>query len=37
MAPDLVPLAQAHCSPRRGSEYRLSQARVAELLPQVPG
>ncbi|KRG67862.1 4a-hydroxytetrahydrobiopterin dehydratase [Stenotrophomonas terrae] len=37
MAPDLIPLQQARCSPRRGSEYRLSQARLAELLPQIPG
>lgn len=34
---DLIPLAQAHCLPRRGSEHRLCQARVAELLPQIPG
>ena len=34
---DLIPLAQAHCVPLRGSEHRLSPARVAELLPQVPG
>ena len=34
---DLVPLAQAHCLPRRGSEHRLSPARVRELLPEVPG
>ncbi|GHH51087.1 MULTISPECIES: 4a-hydroxytetrahydrobiopterin dehydratase [Gammaproteobacteria] len=34
---DLVPLAQAHCLPRKGSEYKLGQARLAELLPQVPG
>ena len=34
---DLVPLAQAHCLPRRGSEHRLSEARVRELLPDVPG
>ncbi|HEY5849439.1 MAG TPA: 4a-hydroxytetrahydrobiopterin dehydratase [Lysobacter sp.] len=34
---DLVPLAQAHCLARRGSEHRLSAARVRELLPQVPG
>jgi len=34
---DLVPLAQAHCLPRRGSEHRLSPARVRELMPQIPG
>lgn len=34
---DLVPLALAHCVPRRGNEHRLGQARLAELLPQVPG
>ena len=34
---DLIPLAQAHCLPRKGHEHRLGQARVAELLPQVPG
>lgn len=34
---DLVPLAQAHCIARRGNDHRLGQARVAELLPQVPG
>ena len=34
---DLVPLDQAHCLPRRGSEHKLSEARVRELLPQVPG
>jgi 4a-hydroxytetrahydrobiopterin dehydratase len=34
---DLVPLAQAHCMPRRGSEHRLNEARVRELLPEVPG
>lgn len=34
---DLIPLAQAHCLPRKGSEHRLGQARLAELLPQVPG
>src|SRR5690606_28708653 len=37
MAPDLIPLAQAHCIPRKGSEHRLGQARLAELLPQLPG
>ena len=34
---DLNPLAQAHCVPLRGSEHRLPPARIAELLPQVPG
>ncbi|HSR65575.1 MAG TPA: 4a-hydroxytetrahydrobiopterin dehydratase [Xanthomonadaceae bacterium] len=34
---DLIALADAHCLPRRGSEHRLSEARVRELLPQVPG
>ncbi len=34
---DLVPLAQAHCLARRGSEHRLSEARIRELLPQVSG
>ena len=34
---DLVPLAQAHCIARRGSEHRLPEARIRELLPDVPG
>lgn len=34
---DLIPLAQAHCLPRSGHEHRLSAARVAELMPQIPG
>ncbi|HEY5802350.1 MAG TPA: 4a-hydroxytetrahydrobiopterin dehydratase [Lysobacter sp.] len=34
---DLVPLAQAHCLARRGTEHRLSAARIRELLPEVPG
>lgn len=34
---DLVPLSLAHCLPRRGSEHKLSEARVRELLPEVPG
>jgi 4a-hydroxytetrahydrobiopterin dehydratase len=34
---DLIPLADAHCIPRHGSEHRLSEARVRELLPEVPG
>ena len=34
---DLIPLARAHCVPLRGSEHRLPPARIAELLPQIPG
>ena len=34
---DLIPLAQAHCTPRKGHEHRLSEARVRELLPDVAG
>ena len=34
---DLIALADAHCIPRKGSEHRLTEARVRELLPQVPG
>lgn len=34
---DLIPLAQAHCIPRRGVGHRLGEARVRELLPEVPG
>ena len=34
---DLIPLAQAHCIARRGIEHRLTEARVRELLPQIPG
>lgn len=33
---DLIPLAQAHCVPRKGSDHKLGAARVAELLAQVP-
>ncbi|ASR44809.1 4a-hydroxytetrahydrobiopterin dehydratase [Xanthomonas citri pv. mangiferaeindicae] len=33
---DLIPLAQAHCIARRGVEHRLPEARVRELLPQLP-
>ncbi|MBB3343289.1 4a-hydroxytetrahydrobiopterin dehydratase [Luteimonas sp. RC10] len=33
---DLIPLAQAHCIARRGAEHRLTEARVRELLPQLP-
>ncbi|WP_125076296.1 4a-hydroxytetrahydrobiopterin dehydratase [Pseudoxanthomonas sp. SGT-18] len=35
--PDLIPLSRAHCIPRKGIEHRLTQARLAELLPEVPG
>ena len=34
---DLIPLARAHCLPRRVHEHRLGQARIAELMPQLPG
>jgi 4a-hydroxytetrahydrobiopterin dehydratase len=34
---DLVPLAQAHCIARRGSEHRLPEARIRELPPAVAG
>ncbi len=34
---DLVPLAHARCAPRRGSEHRLTEASIRELLPQLPG
>ncbi|MBB1087619.1 4a-hydroxytetrahydrobiopterin dehydratase [Lysobacter sp. SG-8] len=34
---DLIPLSQAHCTPRRGSEHKLSEARVRELMPQLNG
>lgn len=34
---DLVPLAHAHCLPRKGIEHKLSQARVAELMLDIPG
>lgn len=34
---DLIPLAQAHCLARRGIEHKLTEARVRELLPEVPG
>ncbi len=34
---DLIPLVQAHCIPRKGSEHKLGHARVQELLPQLPG
>ncbi|KRG71210.1 4a-hydroxytetrahydrobiopterin dehydratase [Pseudoxanthomonas dokdonensis] len=34
---DLIPLVQARCLPVSGHEHRLGQARIGELLPQVPG
>ena len=34
---DLIALADAHCIPRKGSEHKLTQARVRELLPDVAG
>lgn len=34
---DLIPLAHAHCLPLKGSEHKLTQARVAELMLEVPG
>ncbi|HEX2082900.1 MAG TPA: 4a-hydroxytetrahydrobiopterin dehydratase [Xanthomonadaceae bacterium] len=34
---DLIPLAQAHCIPRKGSEHKLGEARIRELLPELPG
>lgn len=34
---DLIPLADAHCIARSGSEHRLSEARIRELLPEIPG
>ena len=34
---DLIPLAQAQCIPRRGADHRLGEARIRELLPQIPG
>ena len=34
---DLIPLAQAHCLPLKGSEHKLTQARVAELMPELAG
>jgi 4a-hydroxytetrahydrobiopterin dehydratase len=33
---DLIPLAQAHCLPRHGHDHRLGDARIRELLPQLP-
>ena len=34
---DLIPLARAHCLQRSGHEHQLGQARIAELMPQLPG
>ena len=34
---DLVPLADAHCSPKRGQEHRLTDATIRELMAQVSG
>jgi 4a-hydroxytetrahydrobiopterin dehydratase len=34
---DLIPLAQAHCTPLKGHEHRLTEARIRELLPDLPG
>ncbi|MGY0556814.1 MULTISPECIES: 4a-hydroxytetrahydrobiopterin dehydratase [unclassified Lysobacter] len=34
---DMIPLAHAHCAPRRGSEHKLGDVRVRELLVEVPG
>ena len=34
---DLIALPDAHCIPRRGTEHKLNEARVRELLPEVPG
>ena len=33
---DLIPLAHAHCIARKGVEHKLGQARISELLAQVP-
>lgn len=35
--PDPSPIALAHCTPRRGASDRLTDMRIKELLPQVPG
>ena len=32
---DRIPLADAQCTPRRGHEHRLGEARLRELLPQL--
>lgn len=34
---DLIPLANAHCIARKGVEHKLAEARIRELLPDVPG
>ena len=34
---DLVPLADAHRSPKKGQEHRLSEASIRELMPQLLG
>lgn len=34
---DLIPLARAHCIPRRGAEHALGEAEIRSLLPQVAG
>jgi 4a-hydroxytetrahydrobiopterin dehydratase len=34
---DLIPLARARCTPRKGSEHKLTEARIRELQPQIPG
>jgi 4a-hydroxytetrahydrobiopterin dehydratase len=34
---DLIALADARCIPRKGSEHKLTAARVRELLPEIPG
>ncbi len=34
---DLIPLAYAHCIARKGSEFKLTAARIRELQPEVPG
>jgi 4a-hydroxytetrahydrobiopterin dehydratase len=34
---DLIPLQRARCLPRKGVEHKLGEARLSELLPQVPG
>jgi 4a-hydroxytetrahydrobiopterin dehydratase len=31
------PLASQHCTPRKGKEHALDQAKVTELLAQLPG
>jgi len=33
---DLISLAEAHCVARRGVDHRLTDARVRELMPQLP-